>query len=76
MAASITEPENLDKDHARAIASLAEKLHLPLSEVRQTYLEEFDRLKSRARIAGFVEVLAVSNARSVLRSGKKLRSRT
>jgi hypothetical protein len=76
MVAPVTEPESLDKDHARAIASLAEKLHLPLSEVRLTYLKEVDRLKSQARIGGFVEVLAVSSTRSVLRSGKKSESRS
>jgi len=74
MIASVTEPANLDEDQDRAIASLSEKLHLPLNEVRKVYLQELDRLKSQARIHSFVEALAVSRARSVLLSSKKLQS--
>lgn len=59
----------LGKDQVRAIATLAEKLHLPPQEVQQVYLQEFDRLESQARIRGFLGVLALRNARSVLGSG-------
>lgn len=76
MIASVTEPTDLDAAQARAIAALSEKLHLPLDEVRQAYLKELDRLKSQARIRRFVDVLAVSSTRSVLRCGKKLQSRS
>lgn len=75
MTASVSEPADLDATQARAIAALAEKLHLPLSEVRQVYLNEHNRLKSQARICSFVGVLAISSTRSVLRSGKNPQSR-
>jgi hypothetical protein len=68
MTASVSHPE---QHHARAIASLSEKLQLPLSEVRQAYLKELERLKSQARIHRFVDVLALSSTRSLLSSGKK-----
>jgi len=74
MIASVTEPANSDKDQDRAIASLSEKLHLPLSEVRKVYLQELDRVRSQARIHSFVEVLAVSRTRSALLPGKKHQS--
>lgn len=70
MIAEVTEPRNLDDDQHGAIVALSEKLHLPLSEVRKAYLQELDRLKSQARIHNFVEVLAVSSARSALLSGR------
>lgn len=71
MTASVSQPAYLEKHHARAIASLSEKLHLPLSEVRQAYLKELERLKSQARIHRFVDALAFSSTRSLLSSGKK-----
>lgn len=75
MVASILEPADLDKDQARAIAALSEKLHLPAQQVRQVYLEEFGRLGSQARVRSFLSVLALSRARAVLRSGGRFVSR-
>lgn len=74
MIASLSETADLGKDQVRAIATLAEKLHLPAQEVQQVYLKEFDRLESQARIRGFLGVLALRNARSVLRSGDSIAS--
>ncbi|MDE2263924.1 MAG: hypothetical protein KGL45_15490 [Gammaproteobacteria bacterium] len=73
-ASPATKPAHLAEDHARAIASLSEKLHLPFHEVRQAYLKELDRLKAQARIHSFLEVLAFSSTRSALSCGKKPRS--
>lgn len=74
MVASVIEPADLDRHQARAIASLSEKLHLPLHQVRQAYLKELERLKSQARIHRFVDVLAFSSTRSALSSSKAERS--
>lgn len=70
MIVSVSEPTELDNAQTRAIAALSENLHLPPNEVREVYLKELDRLKSQARIACFVDVLAVSRSRSVLRRKK------
>ncbi len=75
MNAIVSTPGTLDEDQARAIASLSEKLHLPLSEVRHVYLKELARLRSQARIHSFLEALAVNSTRAVLRSGQRLQSR-
>jgi len=69
MIESFSGTAELGKDQVRAIATLAEKLHLPPQEVQQVYLREFNRLDSQARIRGFLGVLALRNARSVLGSG-------
>lgn len=74
MVASFTGPADLGTDQDRVIASLAAKLHRPLSEVRQVYVREFDRLRSEARIHTFIEVLAVRSTRSALRAGRKPRT--
>jgi hypothetical protein len=72
MAASLIAPTELNRAHASAIASLSERLDLPINEVRQTYLKELDRLGSQARIRGFIDALAVGRTRSILRSRKRL----
>lgn len=72
MIASFSGTADLGKDQDRAIATLAEKLHLPAQEVQQVYLQEFDRLESQARIRGFLGVLALRNARSLLCSGNSV----
>ncbi len=74
MIASVSEPTDLDKGQARAIATLSDRLHLPVQEVRQVYLQELDRLEAQARIHNFLGVLALSRTRSVLRSGNRLTS--
>jgi uncharacterized protein (DUF2126 family) len=74
MVASAMKPADLDKHQATAVASLSEKLHLPLHQVREAYLKELDRLQSQARIHRFVAVLALSSTRSALSSGKAERS--
>jgi hypothetical protein len=56
-------------DHARAIATLAEKLKIPQDEVVEIFRKEFDRLAVQARIPTFLVVLAMRNTRSILRAG-------
>lgn len=74
MIAPVSQPADPDKDQARAIATLSDRLHLPVQEVRQVYLREFGRLESQARIRNFLGVLALSRTRSVLRCGNRRRS--
>jgi len=57
-----------DADHGKDIATLAEKLHLPIHTVHEVYSKEFDRLASQARIGHFLGVLTLRNTRSILRS--------
>jgi hypothetical protein len=59
----------LQNDHVRAIATLSDKLHVPMHEVGEIYKKEFDRLAQGARIPTFLVVLAMSNTRSILRGG-------
>ena len=59
----------LENDHVRAIATLSDKLHVPVHEVGEIYKKEFDRLAEGARIPTFLVVLAMSNTRSILRGG-------
>ena len=69
--ASVIKPADLEPDQTSAIASLSDKLRLPLSEVRRAYLKELDRLQARARIHSFLQALAFNRTRSVLRSRKR-----
>lgn len=76
MNVSVTESADLDETRTRAIASLSQRLHVPLQEARKAYVKEVERLESQARIRSFVEVLAVSGARAELRSRKALEPRS
>ena len=58
----------MDADHGKDIATLAEKLHVPVHKVHEVYSKEFERLASQARIGHFLEVLTLRNTRSILRS--------
>jgi uncharacterized protein (DUF2126 family) len=57
----------LESDHVRVIASLSDKLKIPVHEVDEIYKREFDRLALQARIPTFLVVLAMRNTRSILR---------
>jgi hypothetical protein len=61
----------LDADHLSAIAMLAEKLRVPINDVRDIYRKEFARLAARARIPNFLTVLTMGNVRSILRENLK-----
>jgi hypothetical protein len=74
MIAPVSEPADPEKDQVRAIATLSDKLHLPMQEVREVYLREFGRLESQARIRNFLGVLALSRTRSALRCGNRPRA--
>jgi len=68
----MTEPVSpLDADHLTAIAMISQKLHVPLSDVRDIYREEFERLASRARIPTFLTVLTMGNVQAILRGQLK-----
>lgn len=57
-----------DADHGKDIATLAEKLQVPVHQVHEIYSKEFERLASHARIGHFLDVLTLRNTRSILRS--------
>jgi uncharacterized protein (DUF2126 family) len=64
----MTEPiSSLNADHLAAIAMIAEKLRVPVSDVRDIYRKEFERLAARARIPNFLTVLTMGNVQSILR---------
>ncbi len=68
----MTEPVSpLGADHLTAIAMISEKLQVPISDVRDIYRKEFERLASRARIPTFLTVLTMGNVRSILRGHLK-----
>ena len=71
MIAPVLERADLDEDQARAIATLSDRLHLPVQEVRRVYLQELDRLEAQARIRTFLGTLALSRTRSALRCGNR-----
>ena len=71
MMASAAATPDMDNDHARAIATLSEKLQIPVHEVQEVYSKEFDRLASQARIELFLGVLTLRNTQSILRSGDR-----
>jgi hypothetical protein len=62
---------SLEKDHTRAITTLADKLKVPVHEVGEIYKEEFDRLAAGARIPTYLVVLAMSHTQSILRGGAR-----
>ena len=70
MSASVFLPTDLDKDHMKAIATLSDRLHVPVEQVRETYTKELDRLGAHAHIRTFLGVLAFRNTRFILRGGR------
>jgi hypothetical protein len=48
--------------------TLSQQLRLPAHQVREIYSAQLDRLASEARIDDFLTVLAVRNARAILRT--------
>lgn len=60
-----------DKDHAKTIRALSDKLQVPMHEVGEIYRVEFDRLAQGARIPTYLSVLAMNHTRSILRKGGK-----
>jgi hypothetical protein len=57
----------LDRDLIKAIGALSTQLQIPVEEVADIYRMEFDRLARVARIPTYLGVLAMNNARSILR---------
>jgi uncharacterized protein (DUF2126 family) len=60
-----------DKDRAKTIKALSDKLQVPVQEVGEIYRMEFDRLAREARIPTYLAVLAMSNTRSIMRKAGK-----
>ena len=59
-----------DKHHANAVATLCDELKCSAQEVGTVYQQEFDRLAAQAHISTFLDVLAMSNTRSILRQAR------
>jgi hypothetical protein len=55
-------------DTGDPVKSLSEKLHVPPQRARQVYTAQLDRLACDARIEDFLTILAIRNARAVLRA--------
>ena len=54
-------------DTGDPITTLSEQLRVPAHQVREIYSAQLERLASEARIDDFLTVLAVRNARAILR---------
>ena len=52
--------------HLKAMHSLAEELHTPFEQVKQTYESEFDRLQSGAKLRDYLPVLTARRVRQAL----------
>jgi len=59
-----------DKHDLGPIASLCAELKIPAHEVGAIYREELERLAAGARISAFLDILAMSNTRSILRRAR------
>lgn len=55
--------------HLKAMYSLAEELHAPFEEVKQTYEFEFGRLQSGAKLRDYLPVLTARRVRQALYRG-------
>jgi hypothetical protein len=60
-------PKRSTKDAEHLIAALSEQLHIPAKQVGEIYWKQLDLLTAQARIHDFVGVLALRNARAILR---------
>ena len=61
-------PRSSTQDVEHLIAALSEELHVPAQRVGEVYWEQLDLLASEARIPDFLGVLALRNARAILRT--------
>jgi Protein of unknown function (DUF3562) len=61
---------DLSTEHSRVIASLAQKMRVPVEKIEQIYSDEFSKLSAEARIRGFVGVLAIRRTRAILQESK------
>jgi hypothetical protein len=55
-------------DTGDPIAALSAQLHMPPQQVREIYTAQLDRLAGEARIEDFLTILAIRNARAILRA--------
>jgi hypothetical protein len=62
-------PNTRRTDIGHLIEVLSERLQIPADKVHQTYREELNRLSAQARIPDFLPLLALRNAREILRGG-------
>lgn len=61
-------PENSQSETIRA---LPDKLQVPMHDVAEIYRSEFDRLAREAGIPTYLDILATSRTRSILREDGK-----
>lgn len=66
----------LETDHVAAAALISDKLRLPVDEVSKIYRSEFERLARTAHIPNFLVVLAMGNAKTILRNSTRARLST
>jgi hypothetical protein len=69
-----SKPESSPEDAAHLIKALSEELHVPAQQVGEVYCNQLSILAAEARIQDFVGVLALRNARAILRTHTAQRS--
>ena len=69
MSLATPQPRASRTDAAHLVAALAERMQVPFEQVDEIYWEQVDRLAADARIHDFLAVLALRNARAILRGG-------
>ena len=69
MSLATPRPRTSRTNAGHLIAALAEQLQVPFEQVDEIYWEQVDRLAADARIQDFLVVLALRNARAILRGG-------
>lgn len=50
------------------VAALSKKLHVPRQKIEEIYSAQLERLSAEARIDSFLTILAIRNARAILRA--------
>src|SRR5689334_20316721 len=72
MSLATPQPRTSRTNARHLIEALAERLQVPIEQVDEIYWEQVDRLAADARIHDFLAVLALRNARAILRGGCRL----
>jgi hypothetical protein len=55
-------------DTGDPVVTLSKKFHIPAQQAQEVYSSQFERLSVDARIDDFLTVLAIRNARAILRT--------
>jgi Protein of unknown function (DUF3562) len=59
---------------SRSVASLANRMQVPVNKIEEIYSNELSRLTAEARLQMFVGVLAISRTRDILRQNQRRRA--